>query len=173
MVIIGLDLSLTAPGWYLRTECGQVSFGTWKPPGRDLDRMHWICRKVLELLPAVSDVVVMIEGFSFGSKGNALYEIAGLGYIVRYALRYRQIPFIEVAPPTVKKFATGKGNVNKNIVIREVFKRWGIDAEDDNAADAFVLGQIGLCLHDLAEPTTEFQRAIVAELRKKMPKVAA
>lgn len=174
--VIGLDLSLTAPGWFLR-QLGPATFGpasdpetshgVWSPPGRGLERMHWICKKVLGLLPTWGETLVVIEGFSFGSKGAALYEIGGLGYIVRYALWFKNVTLIEVAPSQVKKFATGKGNVNKNIVIREVFKRWAVDATDDNEADAYVLGRIGMCLAGIDEPQTAFQRAVIDDLRKK------
>jgi crossover junction endodeoxyribonuclease RuvC len=169
MMVIGLDLSLTAPGWFVRDAEGQATGGTWSPQGRGLDRMHSIVRKVLDLLPGDSKPLIIIEGFSFGSKGSALYEIGGLGYIVRYALWHRRLQVIEVPPTVVKKYATGKGNANKNIVIREVFKRWGVNVEDDNAADALVLGHIGMALAGIEEPTTEFQRAVITDLRKKMP----
>jgi crossover junction endodeoxyribonuclease RuvC len=177
MVIIGLDLSLTAPGWF-RWDSSDLSiqYGTWQQKSNGLDRMHAICRNVLRLVPTVFDpgsVTVIIEGFSFGSKGAALYEIGGLGYIVRYALWCRKVKVIEAAPSAVKKFATGKGNVNKNIVIRDVFKRWSINVEDDNAADAFVLGKIGLCLAGIEQPETEFQRDVLKTLQKQMPKVTA
>ena len=175
MRIIGLDLSLTAPGWYFcdtaRPQNAQC--GTWQPQGRGLDRMDWICRKVLHLLPeAGSGAQVILEGFAFGAKGAAVYEIAGFGYIVRLALRYRSVPVLEVAPSQLKKYATGKGNATKEIIIREVYKRWGFEARDNNEADAFVLGQIGLALAGLSEPATEFQRAVLKDLAKA-GKVAA
>lgn len=185
MRIIGLDLSLTAPGWCSidPREFGKyppeaqkvvITTGTWTPPGSGLDRMDWICRKVLQLLPgAGSPVKVFIEGFAFGAKGQAIYEIAGLGYIVRLALRYRGVDVIEVPPAMLKKFATGKGNANKEIIIREVFRRWNFEARDNNEADAFVLGQIGLCLAGLSEPATEFQRAVVRDLQKNAGRAAA
>ena len=175
MRIIGLDLSLTAPGWYFCDVCGSAAnaqCGTWQPQGRGLDRMDWICRKVLRLIPEHDDARVIIEGFAFGAKGQAIYEIAGLGYIVRLALRYRGVPVLEVAPAQLKKYATGKGNATKEIIIREVFRRWGFEARDNNEADAFVLGQIGLALAGLSEPSTEFQRVVLKDLAKA-GKVAA
>jgi crossover junction endodeoxyribonuclease RuvC len=165
MRIIGLDLSLTAPGWFWH-EAGSGDSGTWIPESRGLSRMDWICRRALRLLPMDGQSLVLIEGFAFGAKGRAVYEIAGLGYIVRLALHYRGVEFIEVAPSQVKKFATGKGNAHKEIVIREVWKRWNFEARDNNEADAFVLGRIGMCLAGMDEPQTEFQRAVIRDLQK-------
>jgi Holliday junction resolvasome RuvABC endonuclease subunit len=185
MRIIGLDLSLTAPGYCVvdprefgkyPPEAQKVSIttGVLQPQGRGLDRMDWICRQVLRLLPAAdatghAEVVVYIEGFSFGSKGAALYEIAGLGYIVRLALQYRGVKVVEVAPSQLKRFATGAGNAKKEIIIREVFKRWKFEAATNDEADAYVLGRIGMCVAGLDQPTTAEQREVLAALRGERP----
>ena len=82
-----------------------------------------------------------------------------------------------VTPSQLKKFATGKGNVDKNVVIKEVYKRFGIDTDDDNTADAVVLGYIGLALTDEYVPTTQEQWDVIADIRKRhavlVPAVAA
>jgi len=69
----------------------------------------------------------------------------------------------------LKKFATGKGTGQKSIVVREVFKRWGIDCKDDNQADACVLAHLaeGLCMdkgHLLA-----FQQEVADKIEKERP----
>jgi crossover junction endodeoxyribonuclease RuvC len=172
--IIGLDLSLTAPGYFRRDALGHIENGVWKQTAVGMPRMNAIAKKVISLIPLGEEdqTLVVIEGFAYGAKGAAIYEIGGLGYIVRYALWHRGVQYVEVAPPTLKKYICGKGNVNKNIVIREVYKRWNVNAEDDNAADAFVLGRIGMNLAGIDQPTTEFQRQIIADLRKKARLVA-
>jgi len=40
-------------------------------------------------------------------------------------------------PTQLKKFITGKGNSKKNTIVKEVFKRWGFDTDNDNTADAY------------------------------------
>ena len=82
-----------------------------------------------------------------------------------------------MTPSQLKKFATGKGNVDKNVVIKEVYKRFGIDTDDDNTADAVVLGHIGMSLTGAYIPTTADQRAMLTDIRKRhavlVPAVAA
>ena len=77
----------------------------------------------------------------------------------------------------MKKFATGKGNVEKNVVMKAVYKRFGIDTDDDNTADAVVLGYIGLALTNEWDPTTQEQWDVIADIRKRhavlVPAVAA
>jgi crossover junction endodeoxyribonuclease RuvC len=89
--------------------------------------------------------------------------------VIRYGLYRRGIPYLLVAPGQVKKFATGKGNSEKNLVIRAVFQRFGIEADDDNAADAVTLLHIGKAISGLWEPTMDAQREVVAQLRKENP----
>ena len=82
-----------------------------------------------------------------------------------------------MTPSQLKKFVTGKGNSEKSMVIKEVYKRFGIDTNDDNTADAVVLGHIGLALTGEYTATTLEQKATLTDLRKRhavlVPAVAA
>jgi len=56
------------------------------------------------------EVYVSIEGFSFGSRGNRLAELAGYNYILRYLLNTFIVNphnFHVYAPATIKAFAGG------------------------------------------------------------------
>ena len=88
---------------------------------------------------------VCIEGISFGSRKNPLIlvELGALNYYVRIKLIENGIKPIIIAPSSLKKFVTGKGNVNKNIMIKEIFKKWNVDFNDDNLADAYGLARFG------------------------------
>ena len=72
-----------------------------------------------------------------------------------------------VTPSQLKKFVTGKGNADKNVVMKEVYKRFHIDTDDDNTADAVVLGHIGLALTGAYQTTTQEQKATLADIRKR------
>jgi crossover junction endodeoxyribonuclease RuvC len=149
--VLGLDLSLVATGWCTLTKVptlnsAVLSFGLLNPDGLDgARRMDWILEGIKE---KTKDAFVIIEDFSFGSKGSGLSEIHGLGWLVRWYLWKTGIPFRLVPPTVLKKFATGKGNSDKNIVLKEVFKQWGPEADfnDDNISDAFVLAKIGYAM---------------------------
>jgi crossover junction endodeoxyribonuclease RuvC len=165
--IIGLDLSLAGTGW-----CSGPASESWgtidtkKLSG--FDRINCIFCEVNKIIgsPPPPGVLVVMEDFSFGSKGRGVFQIGGLGYIIRYHLWKNQIPFILIPPTVLKKFAAGKGNVDKNVVLKEIFKRWGADINDDNAGDAYVLYQIGRSLAGLSQKLAEFQREILENLEK-------
>jgi crossover junction endodeoxyribonuclease RuvC len=107
---------------------------------------------------------VVIEGFAFAARGNAVVQLAGLQYLVRHQLFTKQIPFKLVTPNQAKKFLTGKQNVDKNVILKEVFKRYKLDVDDDNIADAINLNKIGQALLGLIEIGNQAQREVVEEL---------
>lgn len=48
-------------------------------------------------------------------------------------------PYSGVPVGTIKKFATGSGNAKKAAMVAAVKVRWGIEAGDDNEADAVAI----------------------------------
>lgn len=162
MRIVGLDLSLTASGvaiWNDRT----LSLLTLESPhAGGIERLDWIYNQVRELCRNAE--LVVVEGLSYGSNMPSAQERAGLWFIVARALWKAGIPMQAVAPTQVKKFVTGKGSAEKSLILREVFRRWNIIAEDDNQADAAVLVRIGLVLAGVAESETDAQREVIKAL---------
>ena len=65
---------------------------------------------------------VFIEGYSYGSKGQALFQIAENCGILKYKLQERNIPYHTVVPSVVKKGATGKGNADKDMMYEAFVK---------------------------------------------------
>jgi crossover junction endodeoxyribonuclease RuvC len=49
---------------------------------------------------------------------------------------------LQVPPMTLKKFASGKGNSKKQEMLLQMYKRWGIEFNDDNAADSYALARL-------------------------------
>lgn len=86
--------------------------------------------------------LVCVEGFSFGSTGQAVSTLYGIGYAIRFALQDAGIKYYQVTPSLVKKFAAGKGNTSKDNMVIPIYKNWGYENESDNVRDAFVLAQI-------------------------------
>lgn len=107
-------------------------------------RLDWIQRELVRLLSVRRPALVAIEGFSYGSARSGLtqVQISAVGSVARLVLWQQSLPFLEVPPSTLKKWIASKGNVEKNLMIREVFKRWGYNAVDDNDADAYALARL-------------------------------
>jgi Holliday junction resolvasome RuvABC endonuclease subunit len=130
--ILALDLSLTAAGY-----CRDGETGCIRTRRRGWDRIGFILGTVHGLTHDAE--LVVLEGYSYGSQGKSVYQIAELGGIVRYSLYATGMPVVEVAPSTLKKFATGKGNSPKDAMIAAAIRRFGFEGSDNNEADAFLL----------------------------------
>jgi crossover junction endodeoxyribonuclease RuvC len=97
--------------------------------------------------------VICIEGFSYGSKGKGVSTQYGIGWLTRAELIKNGYTYYEVPPTTLKKFATGKGNVAKDAMVLPIYKHWGFEHPSDNVRDAFVLAQIARGLKGLSKLT--------------------
>ncbi|MED3717333.1 hypothetical protein P4518_08055 [Geobacillus thermodenitrificans] len=135
---VGIDPSLRT-GFVALSPYGEViEMQEIERDGDDPARMS-------NLIQAVSESVldcdfVAIEGFGYASQRGFL--LGGIGWGIRIELYRRGIPYVDVAPSLVKKFAGAKGNANKEKVVLEVYKRWGFENNSNNVIDAFVLAQI-------------------------------
>ena len=57
---------------------------------------------------------IFIEGYSFGSKGQAVFQIAENCGILKYRFDFeKQFKYDTIVPSVIKKFASGKGNADK------------------------------------------------------------
>ena len=172
MRIIGIDLSLTHPGWATFVGDRVTDFGPIdKIPTVDrMDRLKYIAQKYRALSEG-SDWAVF-EGYSFASTTQA-YSLGELGGVVRFTLQYSGHRWIEIPPATLKKFVTGKGNALKSRMILAVYKRWKIDVDDDNQADAVGLAYVGAALKGVWEAQTKEQKEVIETIRhgfkKKFP----
>jgi len=91
---------------------------------------HWLLN-FLEIRP--SNARVFIEDYSFGSKGRVFHLGENCGLIK--AMLYEQgFETHVVAPTQVKKFATGKGNANKEAMYDQFVEDEQID----------LIGKLGL-----------------------------
>ena len=89
---------------------------------------------------------------------------AEFGGILRLRLYEAGIQMIEVSPTQLKKFALGKGVGKKEQILLQVFKRWGVEFDNSDEADAYVLYRIGLCYTGICEPENQAQRDVIKKL---------
>jgi len=71
---------------------------------------------------------VFIEGYSFGSKGQAVFQIAENCGILKYRLQMSpSMLYDTIVPSVVKKHASGKGNADKKLMYDSFTKHTGVD----------------------------------------------
>ena len=152
MIIAGVDLSLTGTGLIVLND-GKVTrqeLIKTKPTKSAKEEVLRLRRIVDQLLVVIKDEcpnVVIIEGMAFMARNTtALVQLAGLNYLLRDELVKLGIPFVIVAPTSLKKFITGAGNTSKDQIMLHVFKKWDVTLLNDNLADAFGLAKCGEAL---------------------------
>ncbi len=123
-----------------------------------------ICLKVAHAVPRL----VAIEGYGFCSqKANVQGEFGGiLRDRLGLALPNNLLHVAEVAPATVKKFATGKGNAKKIHVVAAIVKRYGVEFKTDDEYDAYALARLAACVAGMKEPQNAKQREAVETVLK-------
>lgn len=150
---IGIDLSLVGTG-VIVLENGVISKRQLiksKPvgdrPTDELARIRKIVEQIKETVDEYRPDVAVVENLAFMARNTtALTQLAGLNYFTRAMLVDYGIPFYLVAPTSLKKFVTGNGAAKKDVMMLEIYKRYGVSLLDDNIADAYALAQVGLAL---------------------------
>ena len=163
MLVIGLDLSLASTG-YVELVDGEIQKKELiksKPEGTipfdETVRLNNILGEIVGLLNkhliagdrcSPADLVVL-EGLAFMARNTrSIVQLAGLHFMVRDWLYRSKCSFIVVAPTTLKKFITGKGNSPKDTMMMETYKRYGMTLTNNNICDAFCLAKCGESLLD-------------------------
>ena len=151
-MVIGIDLSLTGTGVVIINEKGEhiEQLIRSKPP-KSKNPTTEIMRimKIRDEISFGEEKIALaaIEGISFMSRNTtSTSQLSGLNYMVREKLFNANIPFVIIAPSSLKKFVTGKGNCGKDIMMLETYKRWGVSITNDNIADAYCLAKVAEAL---------------------------
>lgn len=150
-IAIGIDQSYTGFAFTaMDIETGEWMTTVSKAPGTHVDRLYWIGRNLENSLTAIAqsaeEVVVAMEGYAFGSQlANMAGELGGVVKLTCYMYLdgfEGKYPYI-IPPTTLKKYVTGKGQgIQKNQILLHVYKKWGIEFSDDNAADSYALAHL-------------------------------
>lgn len=152
MRIMGVDLSIACTG------VGLPDSSTYaiKPRTKGDERLNEITDRVYWSAAAGVDLVV-IEGLGGIYKGEAARVIPMLHGAVRYRLRERGVPYVEVSPSTLKKFATGSGSADKTAMALAALKRLGREYKTSDECDADWLRIAGRMVYGRGEllPTAQ------------------
>lgn len=155
MNVIGVDLALGTTGIAMHTGGAEqiVTASTMRPPVR----WRAIRAGILDACQAAHDAssgppVVVLEDLPSARLAGAGKSVGQLGMVhgvVRLALddlvqRLELAAVVLVQPASMKRYATGNGNANKQQVLVEAVKRLDYQGADDNEADALWLRQMGL-----------------------------
>ncbi len=151
--IMGLDLSLNGTGVCLPDS--RVLTIKLKAEHGD-NRLCIIRDTVRRFLPQVD--LCVIEGMG-RFKGNTGLVIAQVHGTIKTELMDAGVPYAIVTPSTLKKWATGNGSADKELMAAAALDQAGLRFRDDNQADAWWLREAGLDHYgmpmNIPQPTQE------------------
>lgn len=170
---VGLDLSLTGTGVVVLNAKGHTAHTIKSKPAGDTPthetrRLLGIRDSIMEKMPGDA-AIVAVEGLAYMARNTtALVQLAGLNYMVREFLMRTGCPFVIVPPSTLKKYATGKGNCEKSMVLLKVYENFGVSMKNDNEADAYVLAHIAMSLNNRMGDLKPHQEEVLDMLTKQL-----
>lgn len=150
-VTVGIDQSLTGFALTALSLDDPKKHITWvyKSPYFGIERLvdirQWLVDHLEYLKEHDLEVAdLAMEGTVLASQ--AALVLGELSATVRLAIYdlyedHRRYP-LKVPPMTLKKYASGKGNAKKQEMLLQIYKRWGVEFNDDNAADSYALARL-------------------------------
>lgn len=162
--VVALDLSNKATAIAATHDsAGRPRLAVQTVPGTDglptheqIDRIEMAVRRACGFGSANAAIgrgqpdVVAIEG-TFSRPGASDYPLHALHGNVRQWLHRRGIPYVLIAPKTVKVWATNNGDATKREMVEKVIATYGrlllINPADDNQADAMALLSMALAFY--------------------------
>jgi Holliday junction resolvasome RuvABC endonuclease subunit len=132
-----LDLSLTSLGM-ARIDAQGIDATQLRTTKRGHARLSYLIEHVAKYVAHLD--LVALEGPSFNSKNAYTHETDGLWWLIAHELHNMAVPYLQIPPATLKKFATGSGIAPKPDVLIAAVKRFpGVEFTSEDAADALWL----------------------------------
>lgn len=156
--------SATALCWGGQPDREETEVFTSKNRGDDVaarvKRNELLVHRIDDRLREIDPALILIEQYSYGSNDARAKYSAEFGGILRWHL-VEHAPVLEVAPNTLKKFATGTGKGKKEFVMAHVQKRWDRIFPTNDECDAYVLWRMALIIAGLATPEIKAQEEAI------------
>jgi Holliday junction resolvasome RuvABC endonuclease subunit len=121
-----------------------VASAVIKPePRKGTERLDYIEREIMGRLDECPPELVALEGYNLGAarfgKTNVIFQIGEVGGVVRLGLQRRGLSFVEIPPATWRKQLCGKGNLAKDQVRVELWKRYEMSFDSLDVLEAWAV----------------------------------
>lgn len=178
MAYLGVDQSMRCTGVAVISRDQEVQYVGTVTPGKltGAPRLGCIRSALRDVLAANPEInYAALEGYSYGSGAGRTFELGEVGAVVKLVLYDAGIPFIIVAPASLKQFVSGNGSASKEQMAQAVLRKWDIDfADRDDECDAYGLAQVARAVH-MGVGKTRTELEVIKKLKntdKKLSLVA-
>lgn len=173
-ILLGVDPALTNLGAAVR-----LCDGSWHTrwiktaPLRGSERLGFIYTALTEFIrehvPPDVDILCAIEGHAYGKRtGKELAEAVG---VCRLAMFDQGLPEPLIVPPSsAKAFLAGKGNADKEAMIKAAMIAIGdMDVTiSDHEADSVAVASVVACAGKVAATTENWEVAVIQNMGKQL-----
>lgn len=163
MNVLGVDLSLTATGLALPDGSTKILRSRLTGAERLREYRSLLAAELNLLVHRWPLDLVVVEDLPFGHNKSA-GPLGMLHGVIRVKLLDEGLRTVLVTPATLKKFACGAGNANKEAVFAAAIRRLGYEGISHDEADALWLRAIGM--HLLGDPVVDVPQTHLDALAK-------
>lgn len=170
---LGIDQSLTSTGVAVVTKDQEHLYTGAVTPKKltGVHRLSYIREELRDVCAGFPSIkYAALEGYSVGSV-NRPFALGEVGAVVQLVLHDAGIPFLVVAPKSLKLFVTGSGDAKKEDMQKAVKAKWGLDFDHDDICDAFGLAQLARSFH-MVKGSTRAELEVLKKLRNTDKKIA-
>ncbi len=175
--VVGIDPSLSSTG---------IAIGRTGPDGFDVGvqlvkslghfsdslpmrraRLGLLASQITDVVNAAQPDLVVIESPSLASKFGHAHDRSGLWWLIVYELAGK-FGVVEVPPSNRMKYATGKGQAAKDVVLTCVVRRYPqVPITGNDEADALLLMAMGMRSlgHPIEAPLPQSHRDAMTKVR--------
>lgn len=145
-LFVGLDPSINGTGLIILDEDATIIEQKLFSVKDDLFEKSLIkYEKEIKFIPNIINLQsIYLEGPAYQAAGQSILQMGALHFITRLFLFKKGKNYKVIAPGTLKKFVTGKGNSKKELMLLKTYKKWGVEFEDHNLCDAYGLARMAL-----------------------------
>ena len=179
--IVGIDYSMTSPAICVLTK-NHMAFTYWTTRKKseckieldgcsiegilfdykdkvDEERFHYLAEEIFEKSMVTWPDHIALEDYSYASTGRA-FQIGENGGVLKNRFYKNGFNLTKIAPTQIKKFATGKGNADKEMMQTSFIEDTGLDMKkilgqtdkqwnpSSDVIDAYYIAKYAEAMHD-------------------------
>lgn len=135
--------------------------------------IHFLIHKIIQNILNITkqtdmkNCFIVMEDYAYSAKGKTfvLGEIGGhLKQTMLFTMDLPPENLIICTTQRLKMFVCGAGNAKKELMLKEVFRKYNFDTTSNDKADAFGLMQIGAAIKGLHPKITTYQKDVLKKI---------
>lgn len=175
MSYIGIDHSLTGTGLSCLSN-NTITHCTISTKPKDYDnrwlRYDDLTKQIMLWIKKNKGKYITLEDYILNPKNpRTTMALIEAGSLLRTRLTLEKYQWITVAGSQLKKYILGRGSGDKSLIIKEVYKQYGLDINNNNEADAIVLAHMCRDIISNKQGKNKPQRDVLKKILKEREKI--